>query len=184
MSLTSRGRRQVANSLFPGNYWVFRNLSLRIRDGGVEASPLPFTVLQRLLPNIVDQLRDRAMRYPDWSRFQNVNVNRIDLVEPVTVRTDVGPTTWWCSSCHNLFNGPLSQVGIQNGRCPSCRQRTMVQLASVFMCPTCHIIAHLLISAPFSPRLSGIVYAHRLQNSGAEYTSIGILDDDLHALLR
>lgn len=140
MKLTTRGRRQVANSLFPGNYWVFRNLSLRVRDGGVEASQLPFTVLQYLLPIVVGQLRERAMRNLDWNRFRNVDMNRIDLVEPITVRTDVNPTTWWCSSCHNLFSGPLGQVGIQNGKCPSCRQRRMIQLASVFMCPTCHTI--------------------------------------------
>jgi hypothetical protein len=140
MKLTSRGRRQVTNSLFQGSYWVYRNLSLRVREGGIEGNQLPFTVLQQFLPLLVNQLREYASRNPDWFRFQNIDENHIDLIEPVTVRTDVSPTTWWCSSCHNLYSGPIGQVGIQNGRCPSCRQRALVQLASVFMCPQCHNI--------------------------------------------
>lgn len=140
MRLTTRGRRQVATSLFPGNYWIFRNLSLRVRDGGIEAAPLPFTVLKQLLPPLVDQLRQRAALSPDWNRFQNIDEDRLELTEPVTVRVDVSPMTWWCTSCLSLLSGPLGRVGIEQGRCPRCRRRAMVQVASVFMCPTCHAI--------------------------------------------
>lgn len=140
MTLTTRGRRQVTVSLFPGNYWVYRNLSLRVRDGGVEGSPVPFTLLGQLLPDLVNQLRNRASSNPDWIRFRNVDLDRIELIEPTTIRADVSPTTWWCASCHSLFSGALDQVGIRSGRCPNCSQRNLVQLASVFMCPTCHDI--------------------------------------------
>ncbi len=144
MRLTSRGRRHVGTSLFPGNYWIFRNLSLRVRDGGIEAAQLPFTVLSQLLPFVVEQLRDRALSNPDWRRFRGVDVDRVELVEPVTVRVDVNPTTWLCTSCHSLFSGPLAQLGIQEGRCPNCSQRVLVQLNSVFMCPACHTIEPLV----------------------------------------
>ena len=140
MALTTRGRRQVTTSLFPGNYWVFRNLSLRVSDGGVSGNQLPFRVLSEILPIITEQLQNYVSQYSSWSRFQNVNENRIALIEPSKITTEISPTTWWCSDCHSLFSGPIGQIGIHQGICPSCNHRRIVQLAVVFMCPTCHEI--------------------------------------------
>src|SRR5205823_3139035 len=53
------------------------------------------------------------------------------------------PTTWWCAQCENLFNGPVGRMGIEDGKCPNCGTRSIIQFASVFVCPSCHTIAPL-----------------------------------------
>lgn len=138
MKLTSRGRRQIATSLFPGNFWVFRNLSLRVLEGGVQTAPLPFSVQQWLIPRISADLATKAADNPKWRGFRGITQDRLELVEPVGVKTAVSPRTWWCTRCKSLTNGPVSKVGIKDGICPKCRTQTIIQLASIFVCPTCH----------------------------------------------
>src|SRR5438552_11468408 len=143
MALTTRGRRQATNSLFPGNYWVFRNLSLRVPEDGISGHQVSFAVLRDLLPRVVEQLRARAERYADWRSFRDINENRLELLEPDKVSVLVQPTTWWCTACGRVYSGPVGRVGIRDGHCPGCMAVQLVQLASVFMCPTCHNIENL-----------------------------------------
>src|SRR5438105_4779902 len=120
MKLTVRGRRQVATSLFPGNFWTFRNLSLRVLEGGVQNAPLPFSVQQWLNPRITAALATKAANNPNWRGFRGVTSDRLELVEPVGVKTAVSPRTWWCTRCKSLDNGLVSKVGIEGGKCPKC----------------------------------------------------------------
>jgi hypothetical protein len=141
MSLTTRPRRQVASSLFPRSFWTFRNLSLRVPDNGIRTVTLPFSFLSRILPLLTEYLQNSS-RTPKWSQFRSVTEDRLELVEPAAVTVNVAPTTWWCTNaeCNKFFSGTLGQVGIRNASCPACRQRSLVQFASIFMCPVCHII--------------------------------------------
>lgn len=138
MKLTTRGRRQVATSLFPGNFWTFRNLSLRVPEAGIQTAPLPFSAQQWLNPRISSALANRGENNPNWRGFRGITPDRLELVEPVGVKASVSPRTWWCTRCKSLTNGPLSKVGIEGGKCPKCHTQTIIQLASIFICPTCH----------------------------------------------
>jgi hypothetical protein len=138
--LTTRGRRQVARTLFPGNYWVYRQLALRVPEGGVVGEPIPFTQMARLAPLVASTLQQNAQRDRAWQNFDGVDADHIDLMQPATARVDVAPTTWWCTNCGVVYNGALNSTGIHNGRCPRCEADRIVQFASFFMCGSCHRI--------------------------------------------
>ena len=139
MKITSRYRNQAGNTLFPGNYSVFRNLSMRVQDGGAQGSQLPMSVARVVVPWAAAELA-RLASTSRWRQFRGVDEDRLELFEMTSVDVEVDPTTWWCNSCGQVFNGELRQVGIVGARCPNCTQRALVQLAMVFMCPQCHRI--------------------------------------------
>lgn len=140
MRLTSRGRRQVSRTLFPGSYWVFRKLVMRVPDDGVVGAPVPMSEMMRLAQPLVEWLSHQARSSPPWREFRSIDVDRIELIEPTEVRVEVAPETWWCTNCGKVYNGDIRRTGIRGGVCPTCQQRRVVQFPSFFMCPTCHRI--------------------------------------------
>jgi DNA-directed RNA polymerase subunit RPC12/RpoP len=138
--LTTRSSRQVTSSLFPGSYYVYRNLCLRVPEGGIQAAPLRFSVQARLLPGLVAKIRQHVVSKPEWSRFRSINEDLVELAEPISVRANVAPTSWWCTNCNSYWSGALQQLRIRRAECPNCSHRSLVQFASIFMCPTCHAL--------------------------------------------
>jgi hypothetical protein len=136
--LASRSRRQAATMMFPGNYWVFRHLSLRVPEGGVISTSVPLSVASRLAPRVADYMSAKAAADPTWRAFGNVDVDRLDLAEPIGVQAEVQPTTWWCASCGRVYNGAIGTVGVRGGTCPNCRRHAVLQFGSFFLCPECH----------------------------------------------
>lgn len=137
---TQRALPQVLHSYFPGAYFVFRNLSLRVRDDGVSGDPIPFGLMMRLVPMFAAQLQARSADDPAWARFAGVSADRLELIRPSLVQADVEPTTWWCTGCGELLTGALDRLGVRNAQCPQCSARRLVQLNAVFVCSNCHQI--------------------------------------------
>ncbi len=137
---TNRGQRQVAGTLFPQNFWIFRNLSVRVGDGDVSTASLSFGQLRVVLPQIVAELSHRSQNQSTWTRYRSVTEDNLELAVPTRVSAQVEPESWWCDNCNSFFNGPIGRARIQNGSCPNCNQRRIVQFASIFMCPRCHRI--------------------------------------------
>ncbi|MFL6209807.1 MAG: DUF1998 domain-containing protein [Pyrinomonadaceae bacterium] len=142
MKLATRGRRKSTTTLFPGNYFVHRNLALQVPDNGVRVAPLRHSLYNQVMRELLPWLQRQSRGNPEWNQFRGINEDNLELVEPVSITSNVSPYSWWCTNpeCHKLFYGSLRSVGIVSGRCPICNQRTLVQFASIFMCPTCHAI--------------------------------------------
>jgi hypothetical protein len=142
VELFKKDRRQASSTLFPGSYFVFRHLALQVPPAGVQASSLPYSLTGRIINDLVPWLQNKAQNEAGWEQFRSIDEDRIALVEPVRVLGNVAPTSWWCTNqnCNKLFTGRLSTVGIENGECPDCHQRSIVQFPAIFVCPTCHAI--------------------------------------------
>ena len=138
---TSRGARLAATTLYPRSYMVFRNLSLRVREGEVSVAQVPFSDLRTLLPSVVERTRQNAATNRAWNAFATVSEDVLELGIPTRVVACVEPHSWWCSrGCGKFYSGQLQRLGIRRGICPACEVKGIVQLASVFMCPRCHSI--------------------------------------------
>lgn len=142
MELFKKDRRQAASTLFPGNYFVFRNLALQVPPTGVQASPISFSLTARILAQLVPWLQHKAQNEAGWEQFRSVDQDRMTLVEPSRTIGSVAPTSWWCvnQECNKFYQERIGTVGINNGSCPTCRERSIVQFPGVFICPTCHAI--------------------------------------------
>lgn len=142
MRLATRGRRKAAATLFPGNYLVFRNLALQVPNNGVQVAPLANSLDNQIRRLLIPWLKREARNNPQWREFKNIDKDGIELVEPIGITGNVKPTSWWCTNqeCNKFFYGSFRQVGIFSAKCPDCKERRLVQFASVFICPTCHAI--------------------------------------------
>ena len=81
MELFKKDRRQAASTLFPGNYFVFRNLALQVPPTGVQASPISFSLTARILAQLVPWLQYKAQNEAGWEQFRSVDQDRMTLVE-------------------------------------------------------------------------------------------------------
>jgi hypothetical protein len=142
MRLATRGRRRAATTLFPGNYLVFRHLALQIPNNGVRVAPIANSLDNQIRQMLIPWLKREARDNPEWLEFRDVDEDKIELVEPISITGNVKPTSWWCTNpkCNRFFYGALSQVGINSAKCPDCKQKKLVQFPAIFMCPTCHAV--------------------------------------------
>ncbi len=159
---TVRPLSQAVRTYFPGAFFVYRNLSLRVRDNGVTGNPLPFRLQARLIPDLVGDLRALAATDPQWREFGTIDEDRVELTSPSMIEADVEPTTWWCGNCGELLNGPLARVGIRDAACPSCHAHRVVQMNAIFMCSVCHQLS------PVAKALCLIAMTHRMSLRGVQ----------------
>jgi len=146
---TKRGRRQVASTLHPGAFWVFRNLCVRVGDGDLAIASLGFDVLMDLIPRVVTELQSRAGSRQVWKNFTGVTRNNLTLGMPTGVSAQVNPSSWWCSNCYAFYTGQIGRLKLDGGKCPRCKERAIVQMPMVFICPVCHRIDN--VEAPQCP---------------------------------